>query len=393
MGSQASSVDEHELFLHLAVGLAQLSRQGFSHALPKSLRRALDGLWALAIEQGKGTPILPSSLIKTLQLFQEPVRIWWPGSIHAIPDDIDPDLPLLWDAFAVGQGNVALHEQVLDFLLENDLLRQRDLSLQDIQAIHDQQAMEKLVRWARDNPESRQQDYVTIRRFLIMHPWTTVRQLRQALQGVVVDQRLIIDMYETANAFHSLAFYQGHYWQCPHCRGILSWINGRPRCAKKICGELFIGYQPRDPLNPDTEGLLRLKWVNHARICLPGKPEMALFEWLEQQRTLFSALQKVELWPGADRYDLRLTFNDAIWGVDVKDYVRAITLSKKIGGHSLDDADGAVPYDRGFYVVPRYRASIPGYMSFLRGISFPMGIELLDEDAFREVVLWKMQHS
>ena len=107
-------------------------------------------------------------------------------------------------------------------------------------------------------------------------------------------------------------------------------------------------------------GLIPLKWGLHRRVCIPGLPEVELYDWCEKQRAVHPGLLvSVILWPGVDRYDLQLCFCDGeVWAVDVKDYADPIALYRKLHEHehSADIFDlGTLKWTQGFYAIPQYR--------------------------------------
>jgi hypothetical protein len=72
-----------------------------------------------------------------------------------------------------------------------------------------------------------------------------------------------------------------------------------------------------------------------------------------------------ELWPGYDRYDVRITFpDDTIWAVDVKDWAHAHLLAPTLT--DLPTGQG-YEWDRALYAVPGERvASASDYLTMLR---------------------------
>lgn len=59
----------------------------------------------------------------------------------------------------------------------------------------------------------------------------------------------------------------------------------------------------------------------------------------------------VEMWPGYDAYDLRVTFpDDHIWAIDVKDWTHPGFL-----GRAADTVRPEPPYDEACWAVPHFR--------------------------------------
>lgn len=85
----------------------------------------------------------------------------------------------------------------------------------------------------------------------------------------------------------------------------------------------------------------------------PGRAEADL------ERELRALHLPVEMWPGFDAYDLRITFPDGwVWAVDVKDWAHPGLL-----GQAATEVRQQPPYDEACWVVPRYRVDArPNYL-------------------------------
>jgi hypothetical protein len=81
-------------------------------------------------------------------------------------------------------------------------------------------------------------------------------------------------------------------------------------------------------------------------VTSPGRAEVEL-------EARLSALElEVQLWPGFDAYDLRVTFPDGhVWAIDVKDWKHPGLL-----GRAAKPVHPEPPYDESCWVVPREQA-------------------------------------
>src|SRR5712691_2203011 len=112
------------------------------------------------------------------------------------------------------------------------------------------------------------------------------------------------------------------------------------------------GWQDLDPLS----NTLVLKRGLHLRTHIPGITEIQLYRWLLQDvQSTQPMLQQVVLWPGVDRYDLLLRFQDGTWAVDVKDYKDPFALGKHIAQDNRHFAENELIWNYWFYVYPSYR--------------------------------------
>lgn len=385
-------VDDVDLFKFLIVGLVVHAREGFRYPYPDPLMFALNHLASRALKWQKShsqTMMLPPDMFGKLQVFTEPLAAWWPGDLALLPPAIDPYLPLLHAPFIDEQ---ALDEQVLPFLEEVELPRYGS-SLQRLQAAMVQEPITDLLAWARQSADQRGAEYVTVRRFLIEHPWVTQDELDLLSSSLLYfDRRLLGRMYEPLQQIDHIVRHDNSYWLCPHCKGILSWQDGQPQCAKRVCGQRYRGYVGMQVLRPQT-GLFRLTWGIHTRVCVPGLTELDLYRWLQA----YEPQLNVSLWPGVDRYDLRVQFASGdCWAVDVKDYESPESLGWHIHRHLLQPypSHQQLHWDHVFYVVPAYRSAfVADYLPRLRatldtafGVNIPANMAAMHHEQFQREV-------
>ncbi len=370
----------NDLLIYLAVGLLAYEKQEYGYPYPPTLQQGFNRLAGHYLEQGKEPP---GTMTAVWQLFHRPLNQWWPEG--ALPAELDGDYPLLYDD--------RVDEQIVEYLAELPVTAATAVS--QLEAILDNQLVQTLLEGLRElyhqQPERAQQAYEKVRRFLIEHPYTSNAALIRHLGTIRdVDLTLMQKMYEPA-VDKPLFMHEGHYWLCPHCGGLLRWRDGRARCAKPgVCGRLYPDYGGRQPLRPEAD-LMALKWSIHARTCIPGLCEIALFDTLNSEP--YHNHVAVALWPGVDRYDLQLRFNDGeTWAVDVKDYKNPQQLGRKIATDTLYDAEPALRWQQGFYVVPFYRtdhhATDMQYLAKVKKAAgkLPPNITILTEQEFLDAV-------
>lgn len=380
--SSVPSTAESETFIYLSIGLASWIQQQKPYPYPEVFQRGLNGLSLLALQTRK---TFPTSFTELYRLFHKPIAEWWFGKVSNLPNDINPEFPLLYEGL--------LDDQVSDWLesynLGSNQVFQR--SLQEIEAMKDQMKIKDLVAAARRDPRE-QEEYVHLRRFLVEHPWTTIENVLRETQRINVQN--LMQMYDAYDAFENVAIHDGVFWQCPFCGGILSWVNNVPRCAKpSVCGEMYPDYRGRTEIQP-SQGILRLRWGLHTRVCIPGKTEIRLFDWLNAQQQRTHAIAEVALWPGGDAYDIRISFrDDETWAIDLKDYANPIALAHQIKSRVPSFFDPALEFDHIFYVVPDYRIRIsPNYLKQLKQnlVPFIPNLDAVTEEALRKRVLRKL---
>jgi hypothetical protein len=139
---------------------------------------------------------------------------------------------------------------------------------------------------------------------------------------------------------------QGSYTPCRRCLTLLVPVDdGGWWCERDQCRAL--GTPPPGPeLRVQECGELRqLKRPLRQFVTGPGRAEAAL------ERALRGRGLSVEMWPGYDAYDLRVTFPDGhVWAIDVKDWAHPGLL-----GRAAEAVPPDPPYDEACWVVPRFR--------------------------------------
>lgn len=384
--------EANSYFPYLALGLAAFARQKFEYPYPPTLQLALHRLsWEMLERHHREAtrPTYPTSLRQTLTLFASPLRDWWPGDLAQLPPGIEAASRLLSPPL---EDEAALEEQVVDYLAELDLPNTSSLNL--IREELEQQLIRDLLVWAREDPQLRAADYHNVRKFLIEHPYVNEQTLIEHLKLTYYSPRKIENFYEQTDPFKAQLLYQDSYWECSNCKGLLRWTgDGRPYCVRHSCGRIDPDYQGRKAVVPG-QVMRRLKTSYHLRVCLPGQAELKLYNaLLELAQT--HPLQ-VTLWPGVDRYDLRVVLpkgkNQLCWAVDVKDYATAKGLAQHIRGNPFErfDYDPTLAWDKAFYVVPHYREWLePGYVGQLKQRlqdQLPADVSIMNDQKFLQAV-------
>jgi hypothetical protein len=223
---------------------------------------------------------------------------------------------------------------------------------------------------------SAQEGYVFLRRYLIEHAVVSERDrvfdsFREELAGL---GEVLQSFYEPVPE-HCVQ--QGRVLRCGHCGWTITEQYGRLHCGDPRCRLLTRDFS-RGTLAQsvrDQPGLQRVRRAIRRYVVAPGRYEVRLWEQLQ------SLGVAVELWPGFDRYDLRITLpadrgsSEEVWGVDLKDWRFPRLLASRL---RLPDREGPVPWDRFFFVIPNERdREHARYLSTLRELTADRGFEVL----------------
>ncbi|MEL7354498.1 MAG: hypothetical protein AAFN38_24015 [Cyanobacteria bacterium J06560_5] len=355
-------------FDQLVIGLAALKKSKQRYPYPRLLQLALHHL---SLVMGSNYPVTERGLMR---LFEQPVSNWY---VEPVPKLFDPGSSLLYDSEISEEADSYLFE-----LLETSLsgsLRSQQLALENFRF---RELLESLRGISEKDIEAAQQEYVLLRRFLIEHPYTTTAELRETFGRLKHVSTARVGEFYNNPARETLSV-----WVCDRC-GPLDYKRGRLKGVKpSVCNDhrKEVSYVHR--LEPQR-GWRRLKRGLHLRICIPGVPEVSLFRALELLCDSKAAgLTQVELYPGLDRYDLRLQFSDSsVWAVDVKDYPDPKKLSVKL---TPIPGGGSLRYDKSFYVVSQaYVERERDYVTTARRLAdkLPKHTQLVSDTAFLQQV-------
>ncbi|GIK40335.1 MAG: hypothetical protein BroJett011_41680 [Chloroflexota bacterium] len=369
------------LLKYLVAGLVEATETDFRYPYPALWQQALNMLTAFQIRSN--TPI-PKTIPALLEMLENPIGEWWPGEL---PEVVTLELDQAFTLMFGGQPD----DWAYEFLEANDLA-----SISSPARFQDeltQMGMKKLRDLYRVDAETMGYAYVKVRRFLIENSVTTLADIQQTLGSLpLLRMKQIMAFYESEDEFLHRALYQSQFWRCPYCGAILNWLAGVPRCARhSICGRLSGDYRGRSPIQP-TGNLFRLKESVLRRVCVPGLPEVRLYDWAKNLQSTDNGLVSVILWPGVDQYDLQLCFADnTTWAIDIKDYADPFNLGRKVRGKSFYSL-GTLRWDQGYYVFPQYRLNWNrNYVQhFNQAAELPVNIIGIGEADFKELVIRKL---
>ncbi len=366
-----------ETFDSLVIGLAEFLRQEIKYPYPDLLHRALN---TLSLEM---TAVrYPRTLTGLLALLEKPIRIWCP---NFVPKEFDSDFGLIYEGLLSEEASRYLYDELFDRakLSEPASIVVKQTVLENFQF---QKLLERLQEIYNHDPERSQQEYVLLRQFLIENPHTTSQQLRQTFSKTrYISIEEVGDLYEDWSEDIPC-------WNCDCC-GPLIEKHGQLRGIKPSACNDHRKDLPYVQRVVWKQGLRRLKFGIHWRVCLPGIPEINLYHALMQlQKEYPDHLCAVHLYPGIDRYDIQLCFGDkSVWAVDLKDYQNPYNLARKLTPLYIE---GDLRYDESFYVIPIYRLQqYENYLEILREQSkVPNSVHLLSNVKFEQRVTTKIKH-
>lgn len=338
-----------DVFPYLVIGLAEwLEQETRSYPYPPFFQDSLNRLSLSLLYE------YPQTMAGIVRLFSQPLEEWWIGEY---PAEFAPEEPLIEDGALSYEAM-----NYLDYLSQQEKLSYQD-SLARIEIVVDNRKFRKLFERLREksliDAEGAQDDYVTLRRFLIEHPYVWITEISRVFsQTKYVDAADVGALYvETGQVTDLMQFPDKkghpHFWLCERC-GPLYVRRGQLESVKPtVCDFRCRRHQDEWQKMAPSRQLRVLRKGIHIRVHLPGIPELQLFTWLQEQYQKHpQLLLDVALWLRIDVYDIQLRFADAVWAIDVKDHHRPHLL-----GRILADLyrEGSLYWDKGFYVYPTYR--------------------------------------
>jgi hypothetical protein len=217
-------------------------------------------------------------------------------------------------------------------------------------------------------PES----YTAFRRLLVAQPVLTGVEKFNIATDLLLDPvtELIERCYEPAPISYRRG---GVYQTCGRCMTLLlplpdeGWWCERDACRRR--GPAPTGRALDDS---DSEVVYQLARPLRQFVTGPGRAEADLETRLSGLRSA-TAKVHVEMWPGFDAYDLRITFPDGhVWAIDVKDWKHPCLL-----GRAAKPVPGQPPYDESCWVVPQEQVDAHGdYLATYRRNVNPAAYDL-----------------
>jgi len=295
---------------------------------PRALQRGLNRL-ALACLRRQRPPI--GDLAALVVLAEQPLEVW---PLDLPPDEYDLAATLLTPD-GTGRPTRACEELALARGDMEAALREEGLMGQVL---------------ARCRATNAQDDYVAFRRLLIERPVLSHEELLE-----IVDRPEFLRLQnETLSAYPVIPPHyarDGAVRQCPHCGCATTpqrVIGGAVRwaCVEMSCkGALQPAHDEACTRLAARNGVHWLRPDLRRYILAPGRPELTLAAELKALRLT------VQLWPGVDRYDLRVMLPGAeIWAIDVKDWSNPVQLASYVQPIPPDP-----PWTSAFFVFPDAR--------------------------------------
>ncbi|MGW0981096.1 pPIWI_RE_Y domain-containing protein [Streptomyces xiamenensis] len=327
-GSPWSAYRGIPLLHTLAGAMVELSEttglDSFALPYPPETQRALDRTVLACLARGARPPRSVPELISWCRT--RPVADW--------PLDLPPD--------AVSAQDTLLDE---DSGLPTELCREWALRTADSAArLEDREIIHTAMRLCReaDDPVA----YTNFRRLLVDQPVLTSAEAFHVAcdHSLAPVQELIGQIYQPAPAGYRR---RGEFATCARCRTLLVPIDAYDWwCERDYCRRLGGPGIDRRLDADETGTLLQLGRPLRQFVTWPGRAEAEL------ERELHRLGLQVEMWPGFDAYDLRLTFPDGgpVWAVDVKDWAHPALL-----GQHATSVRRAPGDEEAFWVVPSHR--------------------------------------
>lgn len=322
------SVQSGLLLLHtLANAIVELSDVTDVHSFvlpyPAEAQRALDRTALACLRRGADPPRSIPDLLDWCR--SRPIADW--------PLDLPED--------AVGP-----EDRLLDDLtgLPTELCREWWVHSRDSLArMHDREVIRAAMRICREGGETAA--YPAFRRLMVEKPVLTSADWF----GVVSDPllapllELLGVVYQSVPASYSR---KGGYATCARCRTLLTPVEDDAWwCERDHCRRQGTPRAGRLLNAEEAVGLVHLDRPLRQFVTWPGQAEVAM------ENDLTALGLHVEMWPGFDAYDLRVTFPDGhVWALDVKDWAHPGLL-----GRSAMRIRAEPPYDEAFWVVPWHR--------------------------------------
>ncbi|MFI6581764.1 hypothetical protein [Embleya sp. NPDC050493] len=297
----------------------------FTLPYPHEAQRALDRTALACLRRGAAPPHSIPELVSWCR--SRPIANW--------PLDLPPD--------AVGDTDRLLdpHSGLPTELCHEWYLKTRDSATRR----YDRDIIHEAFTCCRESGEP--DSYTSFRRLMVERPVRTSAEFfKERTDWQLAPVRDLLRLiFLPVPASHRGDDGEG-YAVCGRCATLLiPLVGGGWWCERDACRRQ--GSAPIDRRLPveETGGIVQLARPLRQFVTWPGRAE------IELERTLVAAGLSVQMWPGYDAYDLRVTFPDGwVWAIDVKDWAHPGLLGANATAVRREPA-----YDEAFWVVPTHR--------------------------------------
>jgi hypothetical protein len=224
-----------------------------------------------------------------------------------------------------------------------------------------------------------EETYTAHRRFLADPAHNVVSPVDDGLMFDTTWQQLRDAYYDRAHRLHHRVVTTDEngrevYLISPAC-GLL-YKNSAGEFAPVTYSPLFEGIA-HARYKPVTNEDFILKYTHHRRILIPGVPELWLFEDLQEH----PSVQSLRLYPGIDRYDIRVEWtNGDVHALDIKTYRRATSFIRLLNRRKSPaprietEEESLLGFDHFWFLIPEDYVQTRGY---------PQGLSRLQKLAIR----------
>lgn len=334
--STDSTTSDAALLRTLATAIIKLADsegpRGPTGAYNEDAVRALNGVVLACLALGARPPTGLPELLRWCRT--RPLEDW---PLDLPRDEFGPEDRLLDER--TGEPTQICHEWWVDG-------KDRGAAEYDREIIH---AAMKLCR-AAESPES----YTAFRRLLVAQPVLTPDTWLEVDGDLYLSpvRDLVKRVYIPVPDSYSRG---GRLLTCGRCGTLLTpTTDGDWWCERDQCRSHGPAPHGIELLAHKVGPVLHLVRPLRKFVTGPGLAEVDLEHRLKRLRDL-----KIEMWPGYDAYDIRLTFPDGhVWAVDVKDWAYPSLLARRSRQFRQEP-----PYDEAYLVVPQFRVDIrPDYL-------------------------------
>jgi hypothetical protein len=181
--------------------------------------------------------------------------------------------------------------------------------------------------------------YVSLRRHLIERPALPALHLQMSASSLPTHdlRSVLLSAYTSAGA--DTAFEDGSRATCSHCGALLARVDGHGRCVGSLC-KRFLEASVGQRFSSD-QNMVELRPSIRRFVHDPGLAELRLARSLER------AGCAVQMWPDFDVYDIRASWANLVWAVEVKAW-----LSPRLLAVNLEPLPPTPVWDSAFVVVP-----------------------------------------
>ncbi|MDH2879771.1 hypothetical protein [Bacillus cytotoxicus] len=316
-----------EMIYFIAKGLTQWEQNEWIK-IPETLYKG----HLLFMKNSLQSNMPPNNVFDLIKLLHEPVEKWGVDGVEKL---LPSDSTFLVEGFGFSI-------EIEDFLEEY-------ISPEEF----DQSVMKEILQYCREY--GLDEEYRKIRSIVASPDNAVLTYVRLRSMLFLIKDNTLKQLFE--KCYEQVPHSVDNYKKCPYCGWTVSFVKGRWRCNKEQICRHFQSFERLETYEfSKDEMVYRVRPGIQRYVLLTGMIEEKIYKRLKGYDAI--------LYPNIDEFDIRISVNDTLVDLDVKDYRAPRMLANAFNNKNVRDLE---KYHKNAYIIiPNYRLKMnPNYKELL----------------------------